>query len=581
MVRRGDEVAQSHRVKASIHTLAGAWPGSPAVDDDLVDACQFLGFPDPFLLVAAANSLGTVIGVLTLVVVALSGAISLLPLALLVAAVPPLIARHGTKGAARLKRTRGLGTAPALFGRLTLRLRVEPSLERASRFAARSGEGRLASALGEHVRQAQRRPEAGLRSFAAEWADWAPAVERASALVADAAEGAPERRERGYDRALETVLTGAERRLASFAEELRGPLTGLYAFGVLLPLALVGVLPAARLAGLTVGIQVLVLLYDVVIPLGLLVAGSWLLTRRPVAFPPPQVDATHPNVPDKRVEATLLGFGTGVATAAICAFVLPWALHIAAFGVGVGVGVARYFEPRNDVRERVRAVESGLPDALSLVGRRVADGMAVEQALAEVGSELPGVTGELLTEAGERGKRLGLPVQAAFFGRHGVLADVPSNRARDTGTMLSLAATEGAPAGDVLVVAGDHLRALHQVEADARQELAAVTGTLANTAVLFGPLVGGVTVSMVSGIPTGAKATPSGAVGTGAATFGTAALGQTVGVYVLALAVLLTALSTALEHGIDRSLIGYRVGIALPMATGAYIAAVVAAGAAL
>jgi hypothetical protein len=147
--------------------------------------------------------------------------------------------------------------------------------------------------------------------------------------------------------------------------------------------------------------------------------------------------------------------------------------------------------------------------------------------------------------------------------------------------MLALAASEGDSAGDVLVVAGDHLRALQQIEAEARRELAAVTGTLANTAVLFGPLVGGVTVSMVSGIPTDAKATAGGAVGSGAAAFGTAALGQAVGVYVLSLAVLLTALSTALEYGVDRSLIGYRVGIALPTATGAYIAAVVTAGAVL
>jgi hypothetical protein len=102
-----------------------------------------------------------------------------------------------------------------------------------------------------------------------------------------------------------------------------------------------------------------------------------------------------------------------------------------------------------------------------------------------------------------------------------------------------------------------------------------VTGTLANTAVLFGPLVGGVTVAMVGGVST-APATAAG--GVGATNFGAAVLGQTVGVYVLALAAVLTAISTALEHGLDRSLLGYRVGIALPTATGAYVASVVAAG---
>lgn len=552
----------------------------PAVDDELVEACRFLGLPEPPELVAAANSLGVAVGTLALGITVLSGATLLLPLALVLGALPPLVVRYGPRGTVRLERTRSLGAAPALFGRLTLRLRVEPSLERAGRFAARSGESRLATALGEHVHRARRTPEAGLRSFAAEWGKWAPAVERAGTLVADAAEAPPAAREHGCERALETVRSGAERRLASFADELRGPLMGLYAFGVLLPLALVGVLPAARLAGLNVGIETLVLLYNVLLPLGLLVAGGWLLTRRPVAFPPPQVGPGHPDVPDRRVEATLLGLGAGAVAAVACAFVLPWALHTAAIGVGFGVGLAYYFGPRNVVRERVRALESGLPDALALVGRRVADGLAVERALAEVGDELSGTTGELLHEAAARGERLRLPVRATFFGRHGVLTDVPSSRARDAGTMLSLAATEGEPAGEVLVVAGDHLRQLQRVEAEARQELAAVTGTLANTAVLFGPLVGGVTVSMVSRIPAGAG-TASGPVGTGTAGFGVAELGQAVGVYVLALAVILTALSTALEQGLDRSLIGYRVGIALPTATGAYVAAVVAAGAVL
>lgn len=567
------------RWRTIVGELATTWPEQPTVDEELAAACRFLDAPDAGEFVAAGNALGVAVGGLVAVTVALSGTIGLLPLALVVGAVPPLAARRGPVAAARLARTRALGEAPALFGRLSLRLRVEPSLERASRFAARSGDGRLAAALGNHTRRARGGPGAGLQSFAAEWAEWEPAVERASALVADAAVAPRDARERGCERALETVLSGAERRLAAFADDLRGPLTGLYAFGVLLPLALVGVLPAARLAGLQVGIGVLVVLYDVVLPLGLLAAGCWLLTRRPVAFPPPRVGPDHPAVPDRRIEAAVLGLGAGIATAVVCSFLLPWAAELGAVGVGAGVALYHVFDPRTEVRDEVRETESGLADALTLVGRRVADGTAVEQALTDVGEELPGRTADLLSEAAERGRRLRLPVHAAFFGEYGVLRDLPSTRARDAGTMLSLAATEGAPAGDVLVVAGDHLRELQRVEEEARRDLAAVTGTLANTAVLFGPIVGGVTVAMVGGIPAGAETAT--ASGVGAASFGAPELGRAVGIYVLALAAILTAIATALEQGLDRSLVGYRVGIALPTATGAYVAAVVAASAVL
>lgn len=572
MVRRRQAVALWRRL---VHRFAALWPHSPETDDELEDACRFVGAPPAGVLVAAGNTLGISMAAVGVILGAVAGQLTLLPLAAVLGTVPAVAVRHVPIGVARFARTRALGESPALFGRLTLRLRVEPSLERASRFAARSGDGRLATALGDHVKRAQATPQSGLQSFAREWAEWEPALERASALVVDATAAPATARTRGCERALETVRSSVDRRLGSFADDLRGPVTGLYAFGVLLPLALVGVLPAARIAGLEVGIGQLVVLYDVVLPLGLLGAGAWLLTRRPVAFPPPRVRSSHPDVPDRRLEATAFGFGAGLAAAVGCHAVLPWATPIAAVGCGLGVGLYHYFEPRTSVREHVRAVEAGLPDALALVGRRVGDGAAVEQALEAVRGELPGPTGELLGEAAKTGRRLGVPLEAAFFGENGVLADLPSKRCRDAGTMLTLAATEGGPAGAVLVAAGDHLRQLQRAEAAGRRELAAVTGTLANTAVLFGPLVGGVTVAMVGGVST-APATAAG--GVGATNFGAAVLGQTVGVYVLALAAVLTAISTALEHGLDRSLLGYRVGIALPTATGAYVASVVAAG---
>lgn len=577
MIRNQPDPGGGYRL---LRALAALWPQSPPVDDELRVACEFVGAPAATRLVAASNVVGIAVGILGLCLVGLTGRISVLPLVLIGSVVPPLAARQIPLAAAEFVRTQALGEGPALIGRLTLRLRVEPSLERATRFASRSGDGRLSAALGAHVRRARASPESGLRSFASEWGAWEPALERASALIVDATAAPQDERIRGCERAFETVRSSVERRLAAFAEELRGPVTGLYAFGVLLPLALVGVLPAARIAGLQVAMAHLRLLYDLLLPLGLLGAGAWVLTRRPVAFPPPRVGPDHPDVPDRRQEAVALGVGTAVAAAVICHSILPWAAPIAAVGTGAGVALYYAFEPRTAIRERVRETEEGLPDALTLVGRRVAEGTAVERALTDVSAELPGPAGELLNAAAVRSQTMGIPVERAFFGEYSVLSALPSDRARDAGTMFTLAATEGAPAGEVLVAAGEHLRALQAAESAGRRELAAVTGTLANTAVLFGPLVGGVTVAMVGGVSADpvAAAEAGTAASSGTTGFETAALGQAVGIYVLAMAVVLTGLSTALEHGIDHSLLGYRVGVALPTATGAYVAAVFSAG---
>ena len=570
----------------AVTTLAERWPRQPAVDEELVDACDRLGWPSAPDLVASGEVAGVVVAAVATAVTGAIGAFPLLPLALLFGAVPPLIARHAPVAVAELAATRAVGDAPALFGLLTLRLRIEPSLERATVFAADAGDGALAESLREHARRSRGTPAAGLQSFGEAWGDRAPSIQRATALVADAADSPAEARERACERALSSVRAGVEERAAAFAGDIRAPLTGLYAFGVLLPLALVGVLPAARLAGVNVGIGALAALYVVILPGGLLAASGWLLAQRPVSFPPPAIDRSQVGIPDRRGSAVLLGVLTAGATAATCLVVLPWAAVVAAAGVGTGVGLLWLFRPARRRRREIREIEQGVPDALSLAGRRITDGVAVEQALAAVAETLPGETGDLLADAVGRGNRLGEPVEGCFFGRFGALRNVPSPQARDAGRLFALAATEGAPAGDALVVAGEHLRELRRVEREARRELATITGTLSNTAALFGPLVGGVSVAMVGRLPDDAGGTLGGsATVSGASTTTTAldvaSLGPVVGVYVLLLAAILAALATALEHGIDRSLLGYRVGIALPTATGAYVAAVVAAKAVL
>jgi hypothetical protein len=187
---------------------------------------------------------------------------------------------------------------------------------------------------------------------------------------------------------------------------------------------------------------------------------------------------------------------------------------------------------------------------------------------------------------------LDLGVRQAFVGHLGALRDVPSQRARGIAELLALAASEGRPAGEAVVALADHLGDLRRVETEARQELRQVTGTLASTAALFGPLVAGATVALADGMAgaggaattalagAGSSGPASAASGTGTPSAGalaTADLGVAVGFYTLILTVVLTALSVGLEHGLDRALVGYRIGVALLSATATFLASVVGA----
>jgi hypothetical protein len=566
----------------TVDRLASWWPWAVDSEPETERALSYLGADADAetvgraarvvatFVVAVAAGVGASVATLATgrlgVVVASAGAA--------VGVAVPTVANRGPRLLATMARTRALGAAASLVGRAALRLRIDPTVERAAAFAASTGDGPLAESLGEHVERAAGTPRCGLDAFAQEWGDRFPALERAVTRLEAAASAPASERDRHLERAVETSLDGVREELASFTGEIRGAVTGLYAFGVLLPLALVGVLPAARATGVRLSLPVLVGLYDVVLPAVVIVAGAWILARRPVAFPPPRVSRDHPDTPDGRLHVV----GGGLVSATVGAYVAsrlvdPWAAPVT--GVGLGIGVALVVDTRaaKRVHERVRAVESDLGDACYLVGRRVASGDAVETAIADAAERVTGATGAMLADAASRQRRLGVTVGEAFDGEHGALATLPSQRTREAATLFALAATEGQPAGEALAATAEHVDELGRIEREARRELAQVTDTLANTAAIFGPIVGGATVALSARVAHTGATTQF-----GAAALPTAELGIAVGAYVLWLAAALTTLSTGLTHGLDRTVVGHRVGVALCLATVCYLTAFVGAG---
>ncbi|WP_201289556.1 type II secretion system protein [Halobaculum saliterrae] len=605
-------------VRRGLETAASAWPDRYAdwvdPDEELTRACAFL---DPSLdaeqITAAAATVSALLGACTFAVALawslLSGAMlpSLAaPFASGVAAAVGLTAFSVTRRApvlaAAIGRTRAVGDAATVTSALALSLRLAPVPERAARFAATAGTGPLHRSLREHADRAAVTgdPDGGLSAFAAEWSEWFPALDRSVALLLAAVDAETgDDRTRLLERAVDAVEDDLRERTASFAGDLRAPVTGLYAFGVLLPLALVGTLPAAVAAGVPIPPRAFAATYDLVLPASVATAAGRLLLRRPVAISAPRIDETHPDVSEGRGTALL-----AAATAAVAGwFVAPlvageWASPVLAVGCGLGVGLCVHLHPRREVRRSIDERDRGLSDALALLGRRVADGESVEGALPAVASSLSGPTADALAEASRRRSALGVPVENALAGDGAPFGPARGSGGRAAGavTAIATAATEGRPAGDALVTHADRLDALASAERAARRELATVTGTLRDTAALFGPLVGGATVALagrlddlgglggsgtvglhsatdgISSTGGGTGHTAAGAVAGEAAALSPSLVGPVVGVYVLSLAATLTVLATGLERGLDRTVVGYRVGIALVTASGAFVA---------
>ncbi len=551
------------------------WPVTPS--DNLDRAVGFLKWNhSASTVVRASYGLGLLGGGLTL-----SGSLfAPAPLRLLVTfavATVTLFAVVGMTAVPRLlataRRTRALGDAPGLVGRAVLSMRLSPSPERAAVFAASGADTLLAARLDRHVRRARVTQDCPLRRFGEDWGRWFPALDRALALVATAATLSPDDRAETLDRSLTVVLEGTREQLRTFGTQLRGPVTALYAFGILLPTALVALLPAAAAAGVGVGPIVVAVLYDLLLPVVLVVAAAWLLARRPATVPPPAVDRTHPDVPDSAWRALAAGVAAGVVGGFVASRVLPsWAPPLAGLGFGAGVALLVHYRPYLAVHEEVRAVEDGLTDALSLVGRRVSAGRSVEAAVATSADDLTGPVGEVFAEATTLQRNLQVDIERAFLGPNGALDGIPSQRTQESVAFLSLAATHGRPAGRALRALADHISELSRVEAAAIHSLESVCDTLQSTGALFGPLVAGATVALADGM--------TGATARGLPGGGTELpwLGLAVGWYVLVLACLLPALATGLVRGLDRALLGVRVGRALVSATAVYLVAYLLVG---
>ncbi|WP_435098256.1 type II secretion system F family protein [Halarchaeum sp. P4] len=548
------------RVDDALVRLSRAVPDwSVPAPDDTADALEALGWHTS---AADLARLAALCGLLAVVAFPLLTVLPLVGLVLVTYAVAAgYVLLRVPDLALALHESRVVGAGPGFVARLALRVRFEPSAEAAARFAARTGDGPLADALAYRIRATAGTPDTALDAVADDLSN--PGLQRAVALVRAAVETPVADRGRVLDRALAAAHDATERHVREGIRAVRGPVNAVYAFGVILPLALVGLVPVAPAAGVTLPLGVVAVLYDVVLPLALLAAAVWVLANRPAVFPAGRADQSV--TPDYR-RAAMFGLGAAVL-AGIGAVVLDvaWALPVVVLCCGLGVTLAEASRAAVAVDDHAEAVSAGLPDATAVVGRRLAGGAPLETAVAAAGETIPGPTGELFAAADRTRRALGRPLDDAFFGRHGVVGPEHGSRVHGTLRLALDAATGGRAGGRVLSEVADGLDGVQRLEADARADLADLADTLVRTGGLFAPVIAGVTVTLAGNVGT--------LDGSGGSALPVASLGLVVGGYVAWSAVVLTALGVCLDGGVRRAQLAYRVGTSLATAGACYVCA--------
>jgi Flp pilus assembly protein TadB len=537
-----------------------------------------------------AGCLAVVISAGWSVLVNIPAAISAGMLAMI--AAHSLVAAYPQSAARRLA-LNSLGKSPEAVCYMAMSLNLVPSLERAVQFAAEHSEEPISGALREVIWKVETRQSQSVDdSFADFAAQWSGSVEELKmslySLRGAVSEKSKEGRARVLEKATESALSGTRRRIEEFAAGLGGPATILFALGILLPLVVGSMLPMMALGTMDVGslgqgtslgadprpvIVATVILMDVAFPGLAFVYASHVLGKRPGTSSNP------------RVRLDVGGRGTAVAIAAaftVLAIVFALGgtesglLLSALFALGavvVPVGVLNIVAASRarSERRRVLAIESEFPDALFQLGRKVSEGTPLEAAIPAVGERLKGSEiGRLFVNIGWTMSASGLSPERAIFDEDvGALRGIES-RTISAALRSALASAEMDPqaAGKMMMDLSGYLRGLQNAERGVRLQLSGVSENMRNTAMLFAPLIMGVTVGLFALL-----SRTFADVGEGVEMMPIWSFAAVVGVYLALMVAVISHFCSRLLYGEDPVELKWRLGTSLVLSWLVFFAA--------
>jgi len=206
------------------------------------------------------------------------------------------------KRRAAYMKVHSLGDVPEVVSYIVMAMKLSPNIELALKFAASNSKRQLAKDVKKLMWGLQARAydslDAALGAFAEEWGGYSEHFKRAIFLIKSAADERDEAmRTITLNRALDVVLAGTKGLMQSFSTALHSPTLILYSIFVMVPLALVAMLPAVAIVGLRVNSLELALLYDGLFPMATLVYAHSILMKRPAAFTPPDIPAIKRGLP--------------------------------------------------------------------------------------------------------------------------------------------------------------------------------------------------------------------------------------------------------------------------------------------
>jgi Flp pilus assembly protein TadB len=380
-------------------------------------------------------------------------------------------------------------------------------------------------------------------------------------------------------RASDSVLLGTRQRVEGFAASLATPATVLFSLGILLPMIIGSMLPMISMGGFNVGQEqaapqndswlpvfgLSVLLMNVIFPaVSFAYAGS-ILARRPgihtVAGKDSGTGLTKYIIGAAVFSVILvLAYVTG---AMLDFWGIEWSIAalLIIFGISLGAWCVLAMGVRAGALKKTERLEDRMPDMLFQLGSRLGEGMALERALEDVARTMKDTEmGEFLGDVLSRLRRSGAGINDVLFSS--TMGLMPKHPSRKLGAAMRLvvesAGKDPETAGSILITMSNHMRDLANSDKDMRMKLRSTIDSMKNTAILFAPVIMGVTVGLY------ALLSQTFSEMNGAVTMPAPYFIMVIGIYLLMTVATIMYFCSGIEHGRGRW--KRDTGLAMPVA---------------
>jgi hypothetical protein len=439
--------------------------------------------------------------------------------------------------AANDEKMKSIASIPEIVNYMIMSMKLTSNLEKAVEFAGDHGKGKIATDLRDlswHIQIGSYRTiEEGLDELAYKWGRYSEEFKHALMLIRSSVIEVDEaKRAIILDKAMSDVLEGIKDDMDKYAAQMRQPSVYLYYIGVLLPLMLIIMLPIGSVMAKLPLAQtwVLVLLYNIAIPIGAVLFAQNILKNRPPLYTPPTIPDTHPGLP-KKGNMLLGGTEVSVAFLAIIAavgvfmlfyfvvdpFLNPYPLtyqeeklasyypffKIAGSVIAVCIGISVYLYgisiAKRKAQKDIMAMELEFQDSIYVLASRLGENRPIEEAVAYVSDFLPNSKiAPVFSKTSDNITNLGMTIEMALFDPiYGALKDVPSDLIRGSMKIvidsINLGVQQGARA---LISLSMQLRDSQKIKDKIASLLEEITSMMKSIAFLIAPLVLGITVAL-------------------------------------------------------------------------------------